>query len=180
METRDGTVTDYPAAFEDVFAANREFAASFDEGDLPAFAARGLAVITCMDSRLDPLRILGLRRGDAKILRNAGARVTGDVLRTLVLAVYLLGVDRILVMPHSNCRMAQSSEDEIHALIKREYDVDTRSLEFQTDTDQLSALRSDLNRIAANPLLPKTVAIAGALFDVGTGVLTSVEFDDAR
>lgn len=173
-------MSDYPDAFEDVFAANREFAATFDEGHLPAFAARGLAVITCMDSRLDPLRILGLRRGDAKILRNAGARVTGDVLRTLVLAVYLLGVDRILVMPHSNCRMAQSSEDEIHALIKREYDVDTRSLEFQTDTDQLSALRSDLNRIAANPLLPKTVAIAGALFDVETGVLTSVEFDDTR
>lgn len=177
VEAGDGTVTDYPAAFEDVFAANREFAATFDEGHLPAFAARGLAVVTCMDSRLDPLRILGLQRGDAKILRNAGARVTGDVLRTLVLAVYLLGVDRILVMPHTNCRMAQSTEEEIHALIKKEYDVDTRSLEFQTEPDQLTALRGDLTRIAANPLLPKSVAVAGALFDVGTGVLTSVGFD---
>ena len=133
--------------------------------------------MTCMDSRLDPFRILGIGPGDAKILRNAGARVTSDVLRTLVLAVYLLGVDRILVMPHSNCRMAQSNEEQIHALIKQEYDVDTRSLEFQTSPDQLSALRYDLTRISSDPFIPKSVALVGAMFDVRSGVLTPVDVD---
>lgn len=165
------------SAFDDIFAANREFAATFDEGHLPARAARGLAVVTCMDSRLDPFRILGIGPGDAKILRNAGARVTSDVLRTLVLAVYLLGVDRILVMPHSNCRMAQSNEAQIHALIQQEFDVDTRSLEFQTAPDQLSALRYDLTRISSDPFIPESVALVGAVFDVKSGVLTPVDID---
>jgi carbonic anhydrase len=165
------------SAFDDILAANREFAATFDEGHLPASAARGLAVITCMDSRLDPFRILGIGPGDAKILRNAGARVTSDVLRTLVLAHYLLGVNRILVMPHTNCRMAQSNEEDIHAFIQKEYGVDTRSLEFQTAPDQIAALRSDLTRIAAYPFIPDSVALAGALFDVKSGVLSPVEFD---
>lgn len=79
-------------AFDDLFAANAEFARTFEWSGLTGTAARGLAVVTCMDSRIDPLGLLGLRPGDAKILRNAGARVTDDVLRTLVLAVYLLGV----------------------------------------------------------------------------------------
>ena len=81
--------TDDP--FADVLAANEQFAEGFALSDLPGTAARGLAVLTCMDSRIDPLRMLGLEPGDAKILRNAGARVTDDVLRTLVLASYLLG-----------------------------------------------------------------------------------------
>ena len=163
--------------FGDLFAANRAFCETFDDGQLPARAARGLAVITCMDSRIDPFRILGIGPGDAKILRNAGARVTDDVLRTLVLACYLLGVDRILVMPHSNCRMAQSTEDEIHELIRDEYGVDTRSLEFQTAPDQIKALKHDIVRISADPLLPSGIAVAGALFDVETGQLTSITTD---
>lgn len=164
-------------AFDDLYAANRAFCADFDDGGLPARAARGLAVITCMDSRIDPFRILGIGPGDAKILRNAGARVTDDVLRTLVLAVYLLGVDRILVMPHSHCRMAQSTEDEIHELIRTEYGIDTRSLEFRTAPDQIAALRQDIVRIAANPLIPSGIAVGGALFDVETGQLRSVTAD---
>jgi carbonic anhydrase len=160
--------------FDDLFAANAAFAADFDDGGLPAVAARGLAVITCMDSRIDPFRILGIGPGDAKILRNAGARVTDDVLRTLVLAVYLLGVDRVLVMPHTNCRMAQSTEAEIHALLREEHGVDTRSLEFRTAPDQVTALEHDITRIAADPYLPEGIAVAGTLFDVTTGRLISV------
>jgi len=163
--------------FDDLFTANKNFAATFADGGLPARAARGLAVITCMDSRIDPFGTLGVGPGDAKILRNAGARVTDDVLRTLVLAVYLLGVDRILVMPHTNCRMAQSSEAELHALIESRYGVDTRSLEFQTAPNQEEALRSDLIRIHAYPLLPDNVIIGGAMLDVTTGVLRPVPLD---
>ena len=83
-------------AFDDVLAADADDSSAFEFSGRPGQAARGLAVVTCMDSRIDPLTMLGLEKGDAKILRNAGGRVTDDVLRTLVLATHLLGVDRVL------------------------------------------------------------------------------------
>ena len=91
------------SSFDDIFAANAEFINGFKSQELTGEAKKGLAIITCMDSRIDPLRIVGMKAGDAKILRNAGARVTEDVLRTLILATTLLNVDRILVMPHTDC-----------------------------------------------------------------------------
>src|SRR5271155_6042481 len=97
--------------------ANAEYAAHFALAELPATAAKGLAVVTCMDSRIDPLGMLGLKPGDAKILRNAGARATRDVLRTLVLATYLLGVNRVMIVAHSNCRMAGGTEADVHEAI---------------------------------------------------------------
>jgi len=103
--------------FADVITGNDSYAASFGQGDLPARAGQGLAIVTCMDSRIDPLAITGLQAGDAKVIRNAGAQVTDEVLQTLVLAVYLLGVTRVLVMPHTNCKMASATETEVHDLL---------------------------------------------------------------
>lgn len=163
-------------AFDDLFAANDEYVRKFDLSGLHARAERGLALVTCMDSRIEPLSALGLTPGDAKILRNAGARVTDDTLRTLVLAVYLLSVDRVLVMPHTNCKMASvASDDEVHDLIAENHGVDTRSLEFHTVTDQRAALRHDLERIRHHPLLPAELAVTGALYDVHTGKVTPFE-----
>ena len=88
--------------FDDLLAANAEYQKGFKYSELTGVAKQGLAIVTCMDSRINPLSVVGMRSGDAKILRNAGARVTEDVLRTLVLATYLLGVKRILVMPHTD------------------------------------------------------------------------------
>jgi len=158
-------------AFSDILEANRGYAQSFDDQHLTGHAAKGLAIITCMDSRISPLDIMGLNPGDVKILRNAGARVTEDVLRTLVLATFLLGVNRILVMPHTDCRMASATEQEIHEAILNDYDVDTRSVEFRTVRDQVSALDTDVTRIRTYPLLAPDVTVAGAVFDVRTGVL---------
>ncbi|MDP1712480.1 MAG: carbonic anhydrase [Candidatus Nanopelagicaceae bacterium] len=162
-------------SFKDVLSANRGFAANFQGSQLTGSAARGLAIVTCMDSRISPLAVVGMASGDAKILRNAGARVTEDVLRTLVLATYLLGVDRILVMPHTDCRMAQSNEEDIHGTISQQFGVDTRSLEFRTDLDQRKALATDLIRIRSYPLLRKGVVVAGAIYDVSTGVLEPLD-----
>lgn len=158
-------------AFTDVLRANKGFAENFQGSLLTGSAAKGLAIVTCMDSRISPLAVVGMHSGDAKILRNAGARVTEDVLRTLVLATYLLGVDRILVMPHTDCRMAQNNEEDIHSTIFEQYGVDTRSLEFRTDLDQRKALVTDLIRIRSYPLLRKGVVVAGAIYDVSTGAL---------
>ncbi len=166
----------FPAdAFSDVLVANAQFASGFQGLGLSGRAAKGLAVITCMDSRINPLPILGMSAGDVKILRNAGARVTEDVLRTLVLACYLLDVDRVLVMPHTRCAMASKAEDEIHDQIRDQFGVDTYSIEFATVTDQQAALRRDIRRIRSFPLLPRDLVVAGAVYDVDTGALAPQE-----
>ena len=166
------------SAFDDVLAANEDYVRSFDLAGLQPVAARGLALVTCMDSRIEPLDMLGLKPGDAKILRNAGARVTDDTLRTLVLAVYLLGVNRVIVLPHTRCKMASVSGDaEVHDTIAARYGVDTRSLEFHTVPDQVAALRHDLTRITSTPFLPPGMPVAGAIYDVHTGLLSPYSAD---
>ncbi|MEI6360973.1 MAG: carbonic anhydrase [Actinomycetes bacterium] len=174
--SRTATLQPFPQeAFEDVTTGNREYAAEYVSAGPSGWAARGLAVVTCMDSRIDPLRVLGMSPGDVKILRNAGARVTDDVLRTLVLATYLLGVTRVLVMPHTDCRMATGEEADIHALIAEKFGVDTRSVEIRTVTDQVSALITDVVRVRAFPLLPDSLIVAGAIFDVASGLLRPMD-----
>ena len=162
-------------AFSDVLGANAGFVAAFQGSALTGPAVKGLAIVTCMDSRVNPLVVVGMNAGDAKILRNAGARVTEDVLRTLVLATYLLGVDRILVMPHTDCRMAQSEEADIHKTIAEQYGVDTRSLEFRTVSDQRKALITDVIRIRSYPLLRDGVTVGGAIYNVTTGALEPLD-----
>jgi carbonic anhydrase len=125
-----------------------------------------------MDSRIEPLPLLGMDQGDVKIIRNAGARVTDDVLRTLVLAAYLLDVTRVLVMPHTHCKMASATEETLHRAIFDDFGVDTRSVEFRTVDDQEGALRYDVTRIRSYPLLPRELVVAGAVYDVHTGLIS--------
>lgn len=160
--------------FNELFAANSDFQAGFKSQDLTGFALKGLAIVTCMDSRIEPLKVVGLKAGDAKILRNAGARVTEDVLRTLVLATHLLGVKRVLVMPHTDCRMASGDEDSIHASIMENSGIDTRSIEIRTVKDQIAALKTDVLRIQTFPLLSQDLEVMGAVYDVKTGRLEKI------
>ena len=160
--------------FDDLFASNTEFVKNFKSQELTGHAKKGLAIVTCMDSRIDPLKIVGMSAGDAKILRNAGARVTEDVLRTLILATTLLGVNRVLVMPHTDCKMASGTEEQIHAAIFKKSAIDTRSIEIRTVSDQIAALKSDLVRIEKFPLLPKDIAVVGAVYNVKTGELKKI------
>jgi carbonic anhydrase len=161
-------------AFEDVLAGNREYAARFEDEGKPGQAAKGLAVLTCMDSRIEPLTMLGLQRGDAKIMRNAGARVTSDVLRTLVLANALLNVDRVLVVPHTECAMTGKTEEDVQEVLRERTGVDARSLYFSVMPDQQAALERDVQRIRSWPFLPKGLVVAGALYDVRKGSLEIV------
>ena len=156
--------------FADVLGANESYAGGFRLAGLEPHAARGLAVLTCMDSRIEPLALLGLRPGDAKILRNAGARVTDDVLRTLVLASHLLGVDRAMVIAHTKCRMAAGDEEEVHAAVSDAGGPDTRSLAFLVTDDQEATVRSDVQRIRSWPYLAE-LRVGGFLYDVDSGRL---------
>jgi carbonic anhydrase len=118
--------------------------------------------------------MLGLRPGDAKIMRNAGARVTTDVLRTLVVATHLLGVGRIMVVPHTKCKMATVTEAEIKALVLAQSGVDVRSLDFGVVADQHRALSDDVQRIRSWPFLPPGIPVGGFVYDVDTGLLDHI------
>ena len=156
--------------FDDVLAGNAAYVQDFADDGRPGQAARGLAVVTCMDSRIDPLGMLGLQQGDAKILRNAGARVTEDVLRTLVLAHALLGVERVLVVAHTDCGMTKATDEQVQETVARRTGVDARSLEFRTVADQRATLAQDVQRVRSWPFLPD-LPVAGAVYDVRTGAL---------
>jgi carbonic anhydrase len=160
--------------FDDLLDGNRRYRAWFGLGGLAPHAARELALVTCMDSRIEPLAMLGIGPGDAKITRNAGARVTDDVLRSLVLATNLLGVTRVAVVQHTDCAMTKASNDELAARITRRAGVDAGSWGFLTIADQEATLRADVQRVRDCPLIPAGVVAAGFVYDVSTGALRPV------
>ena len=160
-------------SFDDVLSANAAYAKQFQDSGRPGVAGRGLAVILCMDSRISPLDMLGLEPGDAKILRNAGARITEEVLRNLVVATLVLGVNRVMVVGHTDCGMTKASDDDVHRL-GLENGIDTRSIDIGTIQDQRATLERDVLRLRTSPFLPKDLAAMGAIYDVRTGLIEVV------
>jgi carbonic anhydrase len=160
--------------FDDLIAANAAYAESFSEGGFDGVAHAGVAVVTCMDSRIVPLEMLGLHHGDAKIFRNPGGRVTPQALEALVLGVHLLGVDRILVVPHTRCAMASATEEELHRRVSESAGMDASWQRFHVVEDQAEALREDVQRVRAHPLIADRATVGGFLYDVDTGRLTQL------
>lgn len=159
------------AEFDDLLAANREFAKDFALSGFDGVAHAGIALVTCMDSRIDPLGMLGLKPGDAKIFRNPGGRVTEQALEALVLGVHLLNVRRILVVPHTRCAMASATLEEVRARVAASAGQDASWQTFSMVADQQAALRDDVHKVRTHPLIPDTVAVGGFLYDVDTGLL---------
>ena len=157
--------------FDDVLEANRTYAKTFALQGLPAPAARGLAVLTCIDSRIEPLAMLGLQPGDAKILRNAGARVSTDVLRSLILATNLLNVNRICVVQHTDCAMTKATEAGLQADLGARHGTDAGTWNFRTIADQAEAVATDIALIRDCELISAEVEVAGFVYDVDTGLL---------
>ncbi|WAC66931.1 carbonic anhydrase [Agrococcus sp. SL85] len=162
------------ASFEDLLAHNRDFAASFDLQGFDGVARAGVAMVTCMDSRLDPLGMIGLVPGDAKILRNPGGRVTERALVALVLATHLLGVERVLVVQHTRCAMASKSEDDLIAALGASAGMDASWLDLGAIDDQRQALTADVHRVSSHPLIGDRVKVGGFLYDVDSGLLDQV------
>jgi len=158
--------------FDDLLAANRDFAVDFDLGGFDGVAHAGLAIVTCMDSRIDPLGMVGLKPGDAKIFRNPGARVTAAALEALVLAVHLLEVDRIIVVPHTRCAVASNTEGELRARVSESAGQDASWQTFHVIEDQAQALAEDVQKVRSHPLIPNSVEVGGFIYDVDTGLLT--------
>ncbi len=163
--------TQPPAAFADLLHANRRYAEHFDLAGFDGIARAGVAMVTCMDSRIDPLGMIGIGPGDAKILRNPGGRVTDQVLVALVIGVTLLNVDRILVVHHTKCAVAQQSEPELHAAIAERSGKDASWMSLGIIDDQHRAIRTEVAKARSHPLIPGSVEVGGFMYDVDTGLL---------
>lgn len=166
----DDTDTD---AFADLLAANRRFARYFPHG-FDGIAHEGVLLLTCMDSRIMPLEMVGLHAGEAKILRTAGARLTGNSLAACVMGVHLLNVSRILIVPHTKCAAASMDEDAMRRLISDKAGIDPGDFRFGVDPDQLGGLAADVKTLRSHPLLRGLATVGGFLYDVETGLLERV------
>lgn len=171
-------MTESPAddtAFADLLAANRTFAANFGLSGFDGVAHRGVAVVTCMDSRIDPLGMLGLSPGDAKIFRNPGGRIDNLALEALVLGTHLLNVDRVLVVPHTRCAVASNSAAELRSRVGASAGKDASWMSFHVIEDQERALREDVAKVRSHPLIAEGTVVGGFLYDVDTGLLQRVD-----
>jgi carbonic anhydrase len=159
--------------FADVLTGNAQHASSYHPVQADGAARKHLAVVTCIDSRIDPLAMLGLHPGEAKILRNAGARATDDTLRGLLLSVYLLGVNRIMLVAHTKCAMAGGNDSDVRNAIVAAGGPDAQDIEFLATQNQEATLRADAERVAGWPYLPD-VTVGGFIYDLDTGLLRQV------
>ena len=160
--------------FEDLLAANADYAKNFSYGGFDGIAHAGVGVVTCMDSRIPPLELLGLKPGDAKVLRSAGGRVTELTMTGLVLGVHLLGVRRIMVIPHTRCAMASMTEDQMREKVEKASGLPAAYLTLNVIPDQLEALRHDVAAVREHPLIGEDVLVGGFMYDVDTGHLTQI------
>jgi carbonic anhydrase len=157
--------------FDDLLAANAEYADGFTTPGLEGAAHAGVAILTCMDSRIDPLRLLGMELGDAKVVRNPGGRATPEAIEALILAVNLLKADRVMIVPHTRCAVASNSEAELRRRLGEAAGTDVDWMPIPVTDDQLAALEADVRAVRSHPLVPDHVRVGGFVYDVDSGRL---------
>ena len=160
--------------FDDFLAGNERFASSFDQGGLPMPPARHVAVITCMDARLHPEAFLGLDFGDAHVIRNAGGRASDDAIRSIVISQRLLGTDEVVVIHHTDCGMLTFSNEDLVAKIDEDLGADAEGWDFLPFSDLETSVIEDVETLRRSPLIPRDIAIGGAVYDVKSGTVHEV------
>ena len=161
------------SATDDLLANNEQYAATFDKGDLPLPPARKVAVVACMDARLNPYGILGLQEGDAHVIRNAGGVITDDEIRSLAISQRLLATEEIILIHHTDCGMLTFTDDEFKRSIQDETGIKPEwAAESFDDLDV--DVRQSIGRIKASPFIPRTDAVRGFVYEVETGRLREV------
>jgi carbonic anhydrase len=158
----------------DVQAANDAYAASFAKGDLPMPPGRQLAVLVCMDARIDPAKALGLQEGDAHVIRNAGGRASDDALRSLIISYKLLGTREFLVIHHTDCGMLTFNSQQLRDMLKQDTGADASSIDFLEFSDLEGSVRDDVATIKGSPLIANDILVNGFVYDVKTGKLLPV------
>jgi carbonic anhydrase len=158
---------------DELLRNNEAFAASFDAGGLEMPPAKKVAVLSCMDARVIPSRILGLETGDAHIIKNAGGVVTDDAIRSLAISQHLLGTEEIILIHHTDCGMLTFSDDELADRLERETGERPR-WRAQAFTDLEQDVRESIEKLRSSPFLPNKGSIRGFVYDVETGKLSEV------
>ena len=178
---------------DEVLQANEAYAASFGaKSELALPPARGFAILTCMDARLDPAQYAGLSEGDAHVIRNAGGRASDDAIRSLVISYKLLGTQEWFVIHHSNCGMEFFTDDVMRELLESSLETaalgadgfrdvgagpglaEGRYIDWLTIADNARSVVDDVTRIRSHPLVPGRIPIYGYIYDVATGRLVEV------
>jgi carbonic anhydrase len=160
--------------FADLLTRNVGYQTQFSHGGFDGIAHAGIAMVTCMDSRIEPLEMIGLRVGDAKIIRTPGGRLTPDALIGCILGVHLLGVKRILIVPHTRCAMASGEDDDIVRTVAAATGDDLSDLTIGASPNQLARLEEDVAALRENPHIGDRAEVGGFLYDVDTGSLTQL------
>lgn len=161
--------------FENFMKANQAYVDLHGTAHLPIKPKTRVAIVTCMDSRLHVAQALGLALGDAHILRNAGGRVTEDMIRSLIISQQQLGTREIVVLHHTDCGAQTFKNEEFAAYLNKELGVDVSGQNFLPFTDVAESVREDMKLLRQSPLIPDDVEISGAVYDVDTGRMTVVK-----
>lgn len=168
------TLQEHTSVYGELEASNRAYQDAFEGATAPGRPRRKLAVLTCMDARLQPEAFLGLASGDAHVIRNAGGRVSEDAIRSLVISQQLLGTREIVVIHHTDCGMKTFTNEVFRAQLRDDLGIETE-LDFLPFTDLEESVREDVAKLRESPLiLPETI-ITGAVYDVANGNLITVE-----
>lgn len=161
------------SATDDLLRNNEAYAEAFDKGDLPLPPAKGVAVVACMDARLNVYGMLGLQEGDAHVIQNAGGVITDDEIRSLAISQRLLGTREIILIHHTDCGMLTFTDDDVKAQIQAETGIKPEfALEAFSDLEE--DVRQSIARIKASPFIPHKDAVRGFVYEVETGRLREV------
>jgi carbonic anhydrase len=158
---------------DELLANNAAYAANFDRGDLPRAPARGLAILACMDARLDVFGALGLHEGDAQVIRNAGGLVTDDAIRSLAISQHFIGTEEIIVIHHTDCAALNFDDESFKRSLYEETGVEPR-WSAETFCDLEESLRRSVAQIKSSPFIPRKDSVRGLLYEVETGRLREV------
>jgi carbonic anhydrase len=158
----------------ELLAANERYAREFTKGDLPMPPGRHVAILTCMDARIDPAKSLGLQEGDAHVIRNAGGLASPDAMRSLIISYKLLGTREFVVIHHTDCGMLTFTNEVIRDQLRRDLDADASAIDFLPFSDLEESVRRDLFTIRNSPLIPKDIPVSGFIYDVRSGRLREV------
>ena len=158
---------------DELLQNNAAYAEAFDTGDLPMPPAKHIAIVTCMDARLSPYVMLGLKEGDAHVIRNAGGVITDDEIRSLAISQRLLGTREIVLIHHTDCGMLTFSDDELKQQIQEDVGVKPHfSMESFTDLEE--DVRQSIARVRNSPFIPNKDSVRGFIYEVETGRLREV------
>jgi carbonic anhydrase len=159
-----------------ILTANSEYAKEFgDKGKLGINPLREIAILTCMDARIEPMQLAGLKTGDAHIIRNAGGRASDDAIRSLIISNRLVGTNEWLVIHHTGCGIENITHERMTGIAKGSYNTGEGDyINWLTISDRIQSIRDDVMRLREHPLTPPTVTISGFIYDTETGLLTEV------